>query len=374
MGFWIRDLRQAARRLAKSRSFFLTVILMLALGIGATTTIFSLIEGILLRPLPFRDPGRLVQLGEHVGENSGIGITARDIRAYSTEAQAFSSMGAFAGASFALSGGPSPENIPAARLTSGVFPTLGVEPLLGRVFSRQEEDARAQVAVISYALWTNRYHRDARAVGATIELDRKPYTIIGVMPRDFEFPLQAGRLNQAQLWVPMSLSPAELSEGAAGFWGYQMVARLKDGVSRFAGCTGCGSSFAADHEQFSAFDVQDPHPRRCPIAERRIYRRHQAAASRVVDRSLCGSVDCLRQRRNSHAGASGPLSSRIRGSPRARRPLQFDLSRHCSGRTALESQRRIARFSLCRDCNPRLPRTRSRNRYRVSIPYRSMFR
>ena len=77
MGFWIKDIRQAARRLAKSRSFFLTVVLMLALGIGATTTVFSLIQGILLRPLPFRDPGRLVQLGEHVGENPGIGITAR---------------------------------------------------------------------------------------------------------------------------------------------------------------------------------------------------------------------------------------------------------------------------------------------------------
>ncbi len=231
MGFWINDLRHAARRLAKARSFFLTVTLMLALGIGATTTIFSLIEGILLRPLPFLDPGRLVQLGEHVGENSGIGITARDIRAYSTEAQAFSSTGAFAGANFALSDGPSPENLPAARLTSGVFPTVGVEPLLGRVFSQQEEDARAQDAVISYALWTNRYHRDPRVVGATIELDRKPYTIIGVMPRDFEFPLQVGRLNQAQLWVPMSLTPEELSEEEAGFWGYQMVARLNDGVS-----------------------------------------------------------------------------------------------------------------------------------------------
>jgi len=231
MGFRIKDLRHAARRLAKTRSFFLTVTLMLALGIGATATIFSLIEGILLRPLPFRDPGRLVQLGEHVGESPGIMITARDIRAYSIETQAFSSTGAFAGADFVISDGPSPENLPAARLTSGVFSTLGVEPLLGRVFSRQEDDARAQIAVIGYALWTNRYHRDPRAVGATIELDRKPYTIIGVMPRDFEFPLQAGRLDQAQLWVPMSLTSEELSEEEAGFFGYQMVARMKDGVS-----------------------------------------------------------------------------------------------------------------------------------------------
>jgi predicted permease len=231
MGFGINDLRHAARRLARARGFSFTVILMLALGIGATTTIFSLIEGILLRPLPLRHPGRLVQLGEHVGENSGIGITARDIRAYSTEAQAFASTGAFAGASFVLSEGAVPENLPAARLTSGVFQTLGVEPLHGRVFSPQEEDARARVVVISYALWTSRYHRDPRAVGTTIELDRKPYTIIGVMPRGFEFPLKAARLDQAQLWIPMSLTAEELSEEEAGFWGYQMVARLKDGVS-----------------------------------------------------------------------------------------------------------------------------------------------
>jgi putative ABC transport system permease protein len=226
-----QDIRCSARRLLNARGFSLTVILMLALGIGAITAIFSLIEGILLRPLPFHDPNRLVQLGEHVGENAGIGITARDIRAYSTEANAFSSMGAFAGASFVLTGGSSPEDLPAARLTSGLFPTLGVEPLLGRVFSRQEEDTRAQVAVISYELWTNRYHRAPRTIGATIDLDRKPYTIIGVMPRDFEFPLQVSTLSQALLWVPMGLTAEELSDESAGFWGYQMVARLKDGIT-----------------------------------------------------------------------------------------------------------------------------------------------
>src|SRR5579863_2539641 len=108
MDFGIMDFRSAVRRLLKARGFFLTVTLMLGLGVGAITTIFSLIEGILLRPLPFRAPDRLVQLGEHVGENSGIGITARDIRAYSTETNAFSSMGAFTGATFALTGGSVP--------------------------------------------------------------------------------------------------------------------------------------------------------------------------------------------------------------------------------------------------------------------------
>ncbi len=226
-----RDLRYSLRRLAKARWFSITVIHMLAFGVGASSTVFSLVEGILLRPLPFHDPGRLVQLGEHVGNSPGIGITARDIEAYSTAASAFSSVGGYTGTSFELAGNSFPVNIPAARLAYSVFPTLGVQPMLGRVFTQQEEAARAPVAVISYALWMNRYHSDPRAIGASIELNRKTYTILGVMPRSFEFPLQVGRLNQAQLWVPLSLTADELSEPNAGVWGYQMVARLKDGVT-----------------------------------------------------------------------------------------------------------------------------------------------
>jgi putative ABC transport system permease protein len=112
-----------------------------------------------------------------------------------------------------------------------VFPTLGVRPILGRVFTRQEDDAHQPLAVISYALWLNRYQRDPRVLGSSIDLDRRPYTIIGVMPRSFAFPLEDGQLDQVQLWVPMSLTPGELSDQTAGFWGYQMVARLRDGVT-----------------------------------------------------------------------------------------------------------------------------------------------
>jgi predicted permease len=231
MNSWIMDLRFSARRLFKAPGFLITVTFMLALGIGAITAIFSLIEGILLRPLPFHDPGRLVEMGEHVGENPGIGTTARDIRAYSTETNAFASMGALVGNNFVLTGSASPENIPAARLTASMFPTLGVDPVIGRVFSQREEDQRMQVAVISYSFWTDRYHRDPGIIGSTLELDRKPYTIVGVMPRGFEFPLQVGRLNQARLWVPLSLTADELSDASVGFWGYGMVARLKDGVT-----------------------------------------------------------------------------------------------------------------------------------------------
>jgi putative ABC transport system permease protein len=226
-----QNVRFAFRQLRKAPGFTLSVVLTLALGIGATTAIFSLVEGILLRPLPFQDADRLVLLGDHLGGRAGMSVRAREIATYTRATQAFAFLGGYVTASYELSGGAQPEQINAARLNSGMFPALGVQPILGRVFTPQEDDAHQPVAVISYALWTGRYHRDPHVLGITIVLDRKPYSVIGVMPRGFEFPLQFGRLYQAQLWVPLSLSPDELSDQHSGFWGYHMIARLKDGVS-----------------------------------------------------------------------------------------------------------------------------------------------
>jgi predicted permease len=227
----VQNLRVALRQLRKTPGFALTVVLTLALGIGATTAIFSLVEGILLRPLPFSNPDRLVLVGDHIGGGTSLPVTPREIGIYQSATSAFSSMGGFGSVSFELSGGSTPEEVEASRLTAGVFPTLGVQPILGRVFTAQEENARQLLTVISYALWLNRFHRDPNIVGKSIELDCKSYTILGVMPRSFEFPLQPGQLNQVQLWVPMSLTPDELSEQHAGFWGFHLVARLKDGVT-----------------------------------------------------------------------------------------------------------------------------------------------
>ena len=226
-----QDVGFAFRQLRKAPGFTLTVVLTLALGIGAATAIFSIVEGVLLRPLPFRDADRLVLLGDHLGGRPGMSVRAREVETYRIATGAFSSLGGYITTSFELSGGAQPEQINAARLSSQVFPTLGVQPILGRVFTQQEDHARQPVAVISYALWTDHYNRDPHVLGASIVLDRKPYSLIGVMPRGFGFPLQLGRLYQAQLWVPLSLSPDELSDQHSGFWGYQMIARLKDGVS-----------------------------------------------------------------------------------------------------------------------------------------------
>ena len=226
-----QDLRFAFRQLRKAPGFSLTVVLTLALGIGATTAIFSLVEGILLRPLPFSNPDRLVLLGDHLGDSASTPVTAREIGTYSNATSAFSSLGGYIAASYELSGDGTPEDINGARFTAGVFPTLGVRPILGRIFSQEEENALQPLAVISYALWLTRYNRDPQVLGRSIVLDRRPYSIIGVMPRSFEFPVEDGTLDQAQLWVPMSLTPEELSEQHAGFWGYQMVARIKDGIA-----------------------------------------------------------------------------------------------------------------------------------------------
>jgi len=225
------DLRYSLRILRKNPGFTAVAVLTLALGIGAATAIFSLVEGVLLRPLPFQDADRLVLLGDHLGGRPGMSVPAREIATYTSAAQTFSSLGGYITASFELSGGAQPEQIDAARLNSRMFPTLGVEPILGRVFTQQEDNARQPVAVISYALWSDRFHRDRHVLGSSIVLDRKPYSVIGVMPRSFEFPLGFGRLYRAQLWVPLSLTPDELSDQHSGFWGYHMIARLKDGVS-----------------------------------------------------------------------------------------------------------------------------------------------
>ncbi len=227
------DVRHAARQLRKSPWFTLTAALTLAFGIGATTAIFSIVEGVLLRPLPFSDPAQLVTLGDTLeGVDYGgeaPGVTAPGVRTYIRETHAFASLGGYTPASFELSGAGDPAQINASRLTATMLPTLGVSPLLGRTFTQREEESSQQVAVLSYQTWRSRFHGDPHILGQKILLDRNPYQVIGVMPHDFEFPLVPGQLNRSELWVPMSLTPAELVEGA-GAWAYNLVGRLPPGV------------------------------------------------------------------------------------------------------------------------------------------------
>ena len=228
----VQDLHLTARRLARSPGFTLTAILTLAFGIGATTAIFSIVEGVLLRPLPFADPDKLAVLGDTTEGSLWGGeplVTGPEILAYERGARGFSSLGGYQQDGYELSGVGESASINAARLTASVFPMLGVQPLMGRTFTQQEDEGRQQVAVISYQMWRGRMHGDPRVIGQTLLLDRKPYQIVGVMPREFEFPMVPGQLSRSELWVPMSFTQSDLVQ--KGSWAYKMIGRLKPGVS-----------------------------------------------------------------------------------------------------------------------------------------------
>ncbi len=229
LGQILQDTRYTFRQLRKSPGFTLTAILMLALGIGATTAIFSIVEGVLLRPLPFPDPDRLVILGDvlegsYCASCAHSSVTAPDVRNYMRDTQSFSHLGGYRGRLFELSGTGDPAAVNATRMSGEVFAALGVAPLLGRTFTQQEDEEQQQVAVLSYGMWRSRFHGDANILGSKILLYRKPYTVIGVMPRDFEFPLNPGHVNQSELWLRSAYSQRNLSRaarrrGTLAWWG-----------------------------------------------------------------------------------------------------------------------------------------------------------
>jgi putative ABC transport system permease protein len=253
-----RDLKIAVRHLLKSPGFAVTAVLMLALGIGATTAIFSIVEGVLLRPLPFPQPDRLMVVSDIVdgakgGNNGETGVTVPDIRDYMRDTHSFSSLGGYQGTGFELSGSGEPASVIATRMSGGVLPALGVQPLMGRIFTQQEDDQHQQVAVLSYATWQSRFQGDKEILGKKILLDRKPYLVIGVMPRNFEFPLQPGHLNRSELWVPMSFTPQELTAAAAANWSYSMVGRLKQDVTAAQAASDAGRVAKETVRNFPAF-------------------------------------------------------------------------------------------------------------------------
>ncbi|MGA7409874.1 MAG: ABC transporter permease [Bryobacteraceae bacterium] len=227
-----RDIRFTFRQLRKSPGFTLTAVLTLAFGIGATTAIFSIVEGVLLRPLPFPDPARLVTQGD-VLEGGNLGgapaTTAVGFRAYARDTGSYSSLGAYQQTNVELSGTGEPARINASRLTASMFSVLGVFPSMGRAFTQQEDDGTYQVAILSDQMWHSRFHGDTSILGTKILLDRRPYEVIGVMPRGFEFPLVPGQLNRSEVWLPMSFTPEEIAHAAG--WEFQMVGRLKPGVT-----------------------------------------------------------------------------------------------------------------------------------------------
>ncbi|MBB5058110.1 putative permease [Granulicella aggregans] len=232
MEILFREQRHTIRQLRKAPGFTLAAVLTLAFGIGATTTIFSIVEGVLLRPLPFADPSRLVTLDDRLsGAGDGVaGISAPEIAPYTHDTHSFTSVAAYRREADALTGVGEPAQISVTRLSASGFPTLGVSPLFGRVYTLEEDVQRQQVAILSYQTWRTRFHGDTNILGRKIQLDRREYQVIGVMPATFEFPLLPGQIMRSELWVPLSLTDAEQLPPAIS-WNYSLFGRLKPGVS-----------------------------------------------------------------------------------------------------------------------------------------------
>jgi putative ABC transport system permease protein len=228
----LQDLRYAIRLLFRDRLFTFIAVAMLALGIGANSAIFAVVNAVLLRPLPYRDPGRIVQIEELIPTitRQGMAGTPRDVLAFQRNSKAFSAVAGFTPIALDLTGQSQPERLPGARVSAELFAVLGVQPMLGRSFTPAEDHPGSGVAVISYDLWQRRFGGSRAVVGSIISLDRQPVRILGVMAKDFEFPLPGMYFGgKADVWAPMGFTPYELSP--IGLYNFAMIARLKPGVS-----------------------------------------------------------------------------------------------------------------------------------------------
>ena len=231
MSALLSDVRYGFRMLVKNPGFLFVAVLTLALGIGANTAIFSIVNAVLLRPLPYPDPDRLVTLWEaQVSDYGPNGIaSAPNFHDWEKQNDVFEQMAMFdsAGRGYDLSStGMEAERVSGDRVSSNFFSVLGVRPYIGRIFLPEEEQpGKDHVVILSHQLWTRRYGADPAIVGRTIKVDEEDYTVVGVMPRDFEFQFWSG---PRQLWVPVGYTEGDRERDSHSFL---VLARLKSNVT-----------------------------------------------------------------------------------------------------------------------------------------------
>src|SRR5258708_3810278 len=190
-----QDLRFAFRLLCRGPVFATVVIMVLAIGIGANSAIFSLLDAALFRPLPFTQPDQLVMLWEHPPNYAHNRVSPLNFLDWSEQNNVFESMAAVSGGSRTLITSRGPERIPGQSVSTSLFDLLGVKPIVGRTFAKEDERLRAHVVVLSERLWTSQFGRDPRLVGSTITLDGELFTVIGIVPSPFQI------LYNSNLWT-----------------------------------------------------------------------------------------------------------------------------------------------------------------------------
>jgi putative ABC transport system permease protein len=235
----LKDIRFALRQLLKQPGFTAIAVVTVALAIGATTAVLSLVNGLLVRPLPYREPQQLVLLLQHFKSQNleRIPVSPPEFKDYETRAHSFEKLGAFGYTSFNLAAEDRPERITGATVTPGVLPLLGVSPIKGRFFQPEECTlGRDDVVIISARLWERRFNSDPQIIGTKLLLDGKNYIVVGVMPTTFDFPLQLFNLGsggqfggRADIWKPLAFTDEQMK--ARGSRGFFVVGRLAAGIS-----------------------------------------------------------------------------------------------------------------------------------------------
>ncbi|MBS1805159.1 MAG: ABC transporter permease [Acidobacteria bacterium] len=230
MSVLLQDLRFAIRQMAKRPGFTAIILLTMALGIGANAAIFSVLDAVLLRPLPYDQPEGLIKVWTRF---TGIGapndqnwVSAPEFRDFQQLNHSFTDLAAISGGSFNLGIKGSPQRVVGAGVTPNLFSLLGVQPQYGRSFLQEEaQPGRDHEVILSHAIWRRVFASNPNIVGSTIRIDGTPYSVVGIMPDGFAYP------SEAEIWGPLAFSPDDLSENSRGGHGLEVLARVKPGLS-----------------------------------------------------------------------------------------------------------------------------------------------
>src|SRR5438034_4825051 len=235
----LKDIRFASRQLVKQPAFTSIAVVTIALAIGATTAVLSLVNGLMVRPLPYREPQQLVLLLQHFKSQNleRIPVSPPEFKDYEARAHSFEKLGALRYTNFSLAGEDRPERISGATVTADVLPLLGVSPIRSRFFQPEECSlGRDDVVIISARLWQRRFNSDPQIIGTKLLLNGKNFTVVGVMPASFDFPLQLFNLGnggqfggRADIWKQLALTEEEMKK--RGSRSYAMIGRLAPGTS-----------------------------------------------------------------------------------------------------------------------------------------------
>jgi len=226
----LSDVRFAIRTLIKQPAFTLVSLLTLALGIGANTAIFSIVNAVVLRPLPYREPDRVVMMWSHWTRWTKTWVSEPELADYRAQATTLEHVAAIDTASFNVTGAGEAVRVGAIQAQAAAFDALGVQPIAGRLFTADEDrPGMAHVALLSEGLWRSQFGSDPSILGRDVQLDAVPYTVVGILPASVRVPIEYSRRTPGQIWVPLALDKPDPQE--RGSHGLYAVARMRPGVT-----------------------------------------------------------------------------------------------------------------------------------------------